>query len=52
MPSQVGSVNYVLDGCTHWLNLVNTIDLSVCASDAALHQIISTTCYYYILREP
>ena len=34
-------------GRAHWCKLGNTIELSVCGSDAALCQITLTTCYYY-----
>jgi len=32
----------------YWCNLANRTELSVCCSDAALCQITSTTCYYYM----
>ena len=31
----------------HWRHLANTTEPSVCGGDAALCQIIMTTCYYY-----
>jgi len=33
-------------GTAHWRHLANTIEPSVCCGDAALCQIILTTCYY------
>ena len=49
MLSWIGPGNHVLDldGGTHWRNLPNTIESSVCGGDAALCHIISTTCYNY-----
>jgi len=34
--TQVGSVKRVLDGGAHWCHLANTIEASMCDSDAAL----------------
>jgi len=35
----------LLDGGTHWCQLANTIEPSICGSDAALCQLTLTTCY-------
>ena len=37
----------VLDGGEHWLNLANTIELSMYGSDTALHQITLTSCCFW-----
>jgi len=43
--TRLGRRKHVLHGA-HWRHLANTIELSVCVSDAALCQITLTTCYY------
>ena len=43
--SRVGPRKHVLDGGTHWLNLANTTESSVCSDDAALCQITLATFY-------
>jgi len=50
-------VQSYLPGCTnlpshmaHWRHLANTIEPSVCGSNAVLCQITLTTCYHYFIR--
>jgi len=43
--TQVGPRKHVLGGGAHWHRLVNTIEPSMCGSDAACCWVTLTTCY-------
>jgi len=43
--TRVDPGKHVLGGGSHWRNLANTIEPSMCGGDAAFCQITLTTCY-------
>jgi len=45
MWTQVGRRKHVLGGAAHWRHLANTIEPSMFGGDAALCQIVLTTCF-------